>query len=328
MKLSFIRTLIFPVAALLLSGAAVVAQSPVRVSGTVQDTAGRPVVSARITADGTHGQVTAVSDTDGHFTLEYPGSERVTLRATTQEMRSDAVQSSGPTPEVVLVLQPSEVEQEVTVTATRSSVDMPATANTIYVLSRSELQHYPAQLLDDKLRQEAGFELFRRSSSRVQNPTSQGISLRGLGSTAASRSLVLQQGVPLNDPFGGWIHWNETPQEAIAGVDLATGGGSDLYGSSALGGVIDVSLAHPQAALFDLSATGGGQDTSLISGRADVGGEHLRQMVAVDSFRTAGYIPIAPALAGPVDTPSNLHYQAVHTDSSLILSGANRLRAE
>jgi outer membrane receptor protein involved in Fe transport len=216
------------------------------------------------------------------------------------------------------------VAQEVTVTATRSSLDLPATANTTYALTATQLQNYPAFTLDDKLRQQAGFELFRRTSSRVQNPTSQGISLRGLGSTAASRTLVLEQNVPLNDAFGGWIHWNETPQDAISGVALATGGGSDLYGSSALGGVIDVAVAHPTPALFDLSAIGGGQDTSAISGRADLGGTRYRQLFAADSYRTAGYIPIAPALAGPIDTPANVHYQAARTETDRLFSGGNR----
>ena len=85
----------------------------------------------------------------------------------------------------------------------------------------------------------------------MQNPTSQGISLRGLGSTAASRTLVLQDNVPMNDPFGGWIHWDEIPAEAVDSVTIATGGGSDLYGSSALGGVIDVVPAHPTTGRFD-----------------------------------------------------------------------------
>jgi outer membrane receptor for ferrienterochelin and colicin len=92
------------------------------------------------------------------------------------------------------------VHEEATVTATRSSVELGATANTVSTLSAHELTQYPALTLDERLRQHAGFELFRRSSSWVANPTSEGISLRELGSTAASRTLVLSSGVPLNDP--------------------------------------------------------------------------------------------------------------------------------
>jgi outer membrane receptor protein involved in Fe transport len=219
---------------------------------------------------------------------------------------------------------PSTVTQQITVTATRSSIDLPATANTIYVISSQDLSNFPASELDDKLRQQAGFELFRRSSSRVQNPTSQGISLRGLGSTAASRTLVLQDDVPMNDPFGGWIHWDEIPAEAVDAVTLATGGGSDLYGSSALGGVIDVVPVRPSTARFDLNALGGGQSTSSIGLRGDLGNSAWRQLLAADSFRTAGYIPTAPALAGIIDVPANVHYQSARSETDRIFSPTNR----
>jgi outer membrane receptor protein involved in Fe transport len=210
---------------------------------------------------------------------------------------------------------PTPVAQQITVTATRSSLDLPATANTLYSLTTSQLNDYPATELDDKLRQQAGFELYRRSSSRVQNPTSQGISLRGLGSTAASRTLVLSDNAPLNDPFGGWIHWDEIPAEAIDSVTLATGGGSDLYGSSALGGVIDVVPAHPTAPRLDLNVLGGGQYTSSYGLRADATHNRWGELFAGDLFRTAGYIPTAPSVAGPVDTPANVHDQATRSET-------------
>ncbi|MGD0799561.1 MAG: TonB-dependent receptor [Acidobacteriaceae bacterium] len=211
--------------------------------------------------------------------------------------------------------QPIPVAQQITVTATRSSLDLPATANTLYSLTTTELNDYPATELDDKLRQQAGFELYRRSSSRVQNPTSQGISLRGLGSTAASRTLVLSDNAPLNDPFGGWIHWDEIPALAIDSVAIATGGGSDLYGSSALGGVIDIVPAHPTTPRLDLNLLGGGQSTSDLSLRADATHRRWAQLLAADLFRTAGYIPTAPSVAGPVDTPANVHSQSARIET-------------
>jgi outer membrane receptor protein involved in Fe transport len=219
------------------------------------------------------------------------------------------------------------VTQQISVTATRSSLDLPATANTAYVLSPEALASYPALALDDKLRQQAGFELFRRSSSRVQNPTSQGISLRGLGSTAASRTLVLEDNVPLNDPFGGWIHWDEIPAEALDSVTIATGGGSDLYGSSALGGVVDIVPARPTQALVAANVLAGGQDTSSIGLRGDLGNTHWRQLLAGDSFRTAGYIPTDPTLVGTVDRPANLHSESLRSETDRIFNLTSSSRA-
>ena len=302
------------------------AQTPLHLHGHVTDAYGHSAPRASIVALGPQGQVTAAAGADGTFQFDYPAPGALTLRATARSMESDAIQITAATAanDIDLVLHPSAVSQQITVTATRSSIDLPATANTVYALSSENLTNYPAVVLDDKLRQQPGFELFRRSSSRVQNPTSQGISLRGLGSTAASRTLVLEDNVPMNDPFGGWIHWDEIPSEAVSAVTLATGGGSDLYGSSALGGVVDVVPAHPTAARIDANALGGGQDTSSLGLRGDLANSHWSQLLAADAYRTAGYIPTAPSLAGPVDVPANVHYQAARAETDYSPTTSNR----
>src|SRR4051794_7742396 len=59
--------------------------------------------------------------------------------------------------------------------------------------------------LEDVLRDVAGLQSFRRSDSRSSHATNQSITLRGLGGNASSRALLLVDGVPQADPFGGWI---------------------------------------------------------------------------------------------------------------------------
>ena len=206
------------------------------------------------------------------------------------------------------------IQQQVTVTSTRSSTPLGETAHTTDTLTPAELTNYPSVTLDETLRQHAGFELFRRAPSRIANPTSEGISLRGLGSTAASRTLVLEDGAPLNDPFGGYIHWNELPQQAIAAITLVTGGGSDLYGSSALSGVIDVTPATPAPSRLELFAAGAAQDTSNLRATFTHATPHFQSLLAGESLRTAGYIVVEPTLAGPVDTPANVRSQAYHAE--------------
>src|SRR4029453_17886481 len=83
------------------------------------------------------------------------------------------------------------------------------------VLTREDIERSSAQTVDDLLREVPGFSLFRRSSSLVANPTTQGVSLRGIGPSGVSRTLVLLDGVPLNDPFGGWVYWSKVPLESI-----------------------------------------------------------------------------------------------------------------
>ena len=105
-------------------------------------------------------------------------------------------------------LSPESLNEEVVVTANRTETRIGETAASIVALSKTEIETTAAPTIDDKLRQVAGFSLFRRTGSRYANPTAQGVSLRGVGASGASRSLVLFDGVPLNDVFGGWILWS------------------------------------------------------------------------------------------------------------------------
>src|SRR5690606_15056476 len=115
------------------------------------------------------------------------------------------------------------------------------------VFTADRFRSSPAATIDDVLRESAAFSLFRRSSSLFANPTAQGVSLRGIGPSGASRSLVLLDGVPLNDPFGGWVSWNKVPRESIVGAEIVRGGGSGAWGNAALGGVIQLFTARDAA---------------------------------------------------------------------------------
>ena len=123
-----------------------------------------------------------------------------------------------------IVLLPEEVGGTVTITRTESRIE--ETASSVVALGRNDLDVTAAATLDDRLRQVPGFSLFRRAGSRSANPTTQGVSLRGVGASGASRALVLADGIPLNDPFGGWIYWGRVPSESISQVE-------DLRGPSA-----------------------------------------------------------------------------------------------
>src|SRR5713226_10440077 len=125
-----------------------------------------------------------------------------------------------------------KAQDTITVTATRTPMRLSDTAASVVVMSRETIAASAAPTVDDALRQVPGFALFRRSGSRTANPTSQGVSLRGLGASGASRAIVLADGVPLNDPFGGWVYWDRVPHELVTQVEVLRGGASHLYGSS------------------------------------------------------------------------------------------------
>ncbi len=96
--------------------------------------------------------------------------------------------------------------EQVTVAANRTGVRVIENATSVTILSAQDLRATAAFRTDDILRQVPGFSLFRRTTSRTANPTAQGVSLRGLGASGASRALVLSDGFPLTISFGTLVH--------------------------------------------------------------------------------------------------------------------------
>ena len=275
--------------------------------GVVLDTTGAAMPEARVIWYQQMAAQQVLSAPDGTFVFACRDNQvGGVVRAEKTGLTSDTIPAGS---SLQIVVKPTALAQAVTVSATRGDVTTGPEAQSLVVLDAANLRAYPALTLDEKLRQVAGLDLFRRTSSWAANPTTEGISLRGLGSTAASRSLVLAGGVPLNDGFGGWVHWDELPPDAIQGVSVAKGGGSDLYGSSALGGVVDLIPAQPGPLLVSAALSGAAEDTTDGHGRVDLSGKRWGVLLGGEGFRTAGYVPIAPGLVGAVDRPANVHFQ-------------------
>lgn len=181
-----------------------------------------------------------------------------------------------------------------------SGVLRPADSDTVQT---SSLIAYPEQGLgariENRLRDEAGIVQFRRSDGRSAHPTSQGVTLRGLGGNASSRALVTLDGVPQADPFGGWVAWSAYDAINLGGILVTRGGGSGTDGPGALAGTIglfstmtdgaEASLAYGSRGSWDASASAGGR---LGSGQ-----------VALDSrySRGDGFIPVSEGQRGLVD---------------------------
>ena len=207
---------------------------------------------------------------------------------------------------ITVVLRPAALAETVTVTAGRRElrgVDTPAATT---VVTSAELLSSAATTVDDALRFTPGFTLFRRSSSRAANPTTQGVTLRGLSASGASRTLVLADGVPLNDPFGGWVYWSRLPQAAIERIEIVRGATSDLYGADAVGGVIQVVPADVQRTRARLSLDGGNLATSRASGFASTRLGSVGIGAGAERFATDGAPIIAEAERGPIDTPAGV----------------------
>ena len=268
----------------------------------ITDRSGAPIAGAQILDSS--GVTLASSDASGHVSNPCASACTITVQA-----RGFAPRTLLWQPGSAIVLEVASAVESVTVTAYRTPLgDLESPVST-RVLAMQDLQQSAPITLEGQLRQIPGVETFRRSSSLVANPSSQGLSLRGLGSTSASRTLVTEDDVPLNDAFAGWIHWQELPELSIRSVEVVRGGASDLYGSSAIGGVVNVLQQRPTDKLVQLKSSYGSEETYqsslLLEGRSGRWGA----IASGGVLGTDGFITVAPSARGVVDTASNVHAQ-------------------
>jgi outer membrane receptor protein involved in Fe transport len=195
---------------------------------------------------------------------------------------------------------------DVTVTADRLPTGAAEEVFSPQVISREEIETAPQMRLDDILRNASpGFSLFRRSSSRVANPTTQGVSLRNLGPNGAGRTLVLLDGLPLNDPFAGWVPWTRVPPASVREIIVNPGGGAGLFGNAALAGTIHLLGSESSRSYARLLGTVGDCDTyeAALDTRMETGKVGLSTFV--DRFSTDGYPVLQANQRGPVDTSAD-----------------------
>ncbi|HEY0615355.1 MAG TPA: TonB-dependent receptor [Candidatus Elarobacter sp.] len=126
------------------------------------------------------------------------------------------------------------------------------------VLDLTAIQSSPAATSDALLRGLPGFDR-SRSNSAFTNYGQLRVSFGGAGN---DRGVVLADGLPAQDAFGGQVDWSAYPPGNLARAELLRGAGSALYGSGAVGGVLALETRAPpsQATRPDgrLSIGGGG----------------------------------------------------------------------
>lgn len=275
-----------------------------RVEGVVRDASGASVPAADVKL--TAGSYAAEASTDASGAFAFDGvpasSGTVTIVAKGFRQVEQAWTAANGLASLSLTLQPLPVSQQIVVTAARTATPLEETPLSVMQLTREDLQATPALTLDDSLRQVPGFSLFRRSSSRTANPTTLGVSLRGLGANGASRALVLEDGIPLNDPFGSWVYWDRVPSVSVSSVEVAQGGASSLYGSEALGGVVQFLTRPAKYGGVSLETSYGNQNTQDVSLAASGGIGRWESTFAGEAFHTDGYVLVPAADQGSVDT--------------------------
>jgi len=200
--------------------------------------------------------------------------------------------------------KPETVKTSITVVG-KISAETPAN---VTVLDSTALQQSPGTNLDDRLRDVPGFSLFRRSSSLAANPTTQGISLRGIGSSGASRTLVLWDGIPANDPFGGWVYWTQFVPGEIARAEISRGAATSIFGDRAMSGAIGIFSRQPEKLhVLGEYAFGNENTHDLSAGFADAWSRVAISGTA-RAFTSDGYYIVPASIRGAADTRANVQF--------------------
>ena len=200
---------------------------------------------------------------------------------------------------------------DIIVSATRSAEPLAKVPAAATVLTLEQIDRTPfreGHQADDLLRYVPDVQP-SNLSSRYNHPTAQAMSLRGLGSR---RALVLLDGVPLNDGFGGWINWGMVPN-TIARIEVVPGGGSNLYGTWAMGGVIHLITEQPGTGTgIRAESRAGNLNTYSNSLSARYGTDRLGVNLGARWFHTNGFITVPEYQRGPVDRTDDSRHLNLH----------------
>jgi outer membrane receptor protein involved in Fe transport len=283
------------------------AQAPV--SGTVRDETGAVISGASVIVRGASGvEQQTVTGSDGRFAIDkaLPAQATLVVRAVGFAESSQTVTSGS---ELSIVLTPAAHRESISVTPTRTEQRLGDVPASVSIVDKDTIRRSPAVVADDVLRLVPTFSLFRRTSSLQAHPTAQGVSLRGIGPSGVSRSLVMLDGVPFNDPFGGWVYWTRVPLESVERIETVDSTSSAMYGNYAMGGVLNVVSSRPRPRTVELRTQFGNNKTPKADFVAsDVWGK-VGASLEGSFFTTDGFPQVVEEERGPVDTKASVEYR-------------------
>ena len=204
--------------------------------------------------------------------------------------------------EVAAALPPQPPEAAIVITGKPLPEAKSERVYAVQRITRREIEQSPSHELDQLLKDVPGLELFRRSDARSGHPTSQGVTLRALGGNASSRALLILDGVPQADPFGGWVNWPAYDPETLAEVRVVRGGGSVANGPGALAGTIEMTSRTDTGAFAEID--GGSRDSLEARGSMGIAAGGGVLSLSARGERSDGFVPVTADTRGPADEPA------------------------
>lgn len=259
-------------------------------TGTVVDPDNRPAPDVRIVLSGHADAPQTLTDAEGRFRFENVRPGTYDLIAVRNGFRLDPMRidiERDDEHDLRLQLRLAAVTESIVVTAASADLALSRSPGAVSVLTRADLDARQVETVADALRLVPGLGVVRsggRGSLTAVFP-------RG---GEADSTLVLIDGVRAND-FGGGFDFSSLPVGEVERIEVVRGPQSALYGSDAIGAVVQIVTRHGGPARVDASVEGGQGEMA----RATIGasGSHARFTwgAAAERFASQGFDGIAPA---------------------------------
>jgi vitamin B12 transporter len=184
--------------------------------------------------------------------------------------------------------------EEVVVVANRTPEPLSKIGNSVTVLDEAAIKASQEPVVADLLAQTPGLSVARNGGVGATT----NVYIRGAES---DQTVVIIDGVQINDPsnFAGAFDFANLLTGDIARIELLRGAQSTLYGSQAIGGVINIISAEPTDPLGGgVNAEGGSHNTGYVSGNVGGKSDALLWRVTADYYDTSGIPDFDQALGG------------------------------
>jgi outer membrane receptor protein involved in Fe transport len=203
----------------------------------------------------------------------------------------------------------------VTVSAGRGSSLDKLDVNTT-VMTREQVQQSPETTVEQILNKIPGVFSPQVPAKQI-HPTGQVFSIRGFGTTTNINTLVMIDGIPVNDPYFRILNWGQIPKDAIEKIEVIRGGGaSSLWGNLAMGGIVNIILREPIAGEKRVNVSYGSFNTLTADATATLyASDQFKLGLSVGSTNSDGYKLIPTKYSNP-------YMAATDSDSTNILLSA------
>jgi outer membrane receptor protein involved in Fe transport len=181
------------------------------------------------------------------------------------------------------------------------------------VMTREQVLAAPETTVDQLVSRIPGVFVPTQPSTQL-HPTGQVLSIRGFGTSTNGLTLVLLDGVPINDPYFRTVDWAQIPRDLVERIEVIRGGGAtSLWGNMAMGGVINIVTRRPEPGERHVQASYGSFDAKTADASIGIAlGDATSLGLSYGGSRSAGYFQVPPqfrhpAMSAPASRVDNLN---------------------